>query len=71
MRVTAEGVETSEQLTRLVADGCGEIQGFHMSRPLPADELRALLADVDGTEPLSRSSADTDRADQRLSSKLI
>lgn len=71
MRVTAEGVETSEQLTRLVADGCGEIQGFHMSRPLPADELRALLAGVDGTEPLSRSSADTDRADQRLSSKLI
>ncbi|WP_217474676.1 bifunctional diguanylate cyclase/phosphodiesterase [Stutzerimonas stutzeri] len=47
MRVTAEGVETSEQLTRLVADGCSEIQGFHMSHPLPADALRALLGEVD------------------------
>lgn len=46
MRVTAEGVETPEQLARLLADGCSEIQGFHMSRPLPAEELRTLLADV-------------------------
>ncbi|MCG6542181.1 EAL domain-containing protein [Pseudomonas sp. KSR10] len=55
MRVTAEGVETSEQLTQLLADGCSEIQGFHMSHPLPAQELRALLAGVGGT--LSRSPA--------------
>lgn len=55
MRVTAEGVETSEQLARLLADGCSEIQGFHMSHPLPAQELRILLAGVDGT--LSRSPA--------------
>ena len=47
MRVTAEGVETSEQLMRLVADGCSEMQGFHMSYPLPADALRALLASVE------------------------
>jgi diguanylate cyclase (GGDEF)-like protein/PAS domain S-box-containing protein len=57
MRVTAEGVETSEQLTRLLADGCSEIQGFHMSHPLPAGELRALLAGVGGTETMSRSPA--------------
>ncbi len=49
MRVTAEGVETSEQLTRLLADGCSEIQGFHMSHPLPAQALRSLLAGPDGT----------------------
>ncbi len=57
MRVTAEGVETSEQLTRLLADGCSEIQGFHMSHPLPAGKLRALLAGVGGTESSSRSLA--------------
>lgn len=44
MRVTAEGVETPAQLERLVVDGCGEIQGFHMSHPLPAADMRSLLA---------------------------
>ncbi|WP_019340305.1 EAL domain-containing protein [Stutzerimonas stutzeri] len=43
MRVTAEGVETLEQLNLLLADGCSELQGFHMSHPLPAAELNALL----------------------------
>jgi diguanylate cyclase (GGDEF)-like protein/PAS domain S-box-containing protein len=50
LRVTAEGVETPAQLERLVVDGCGEIQGFHMSHPLPAAELRSLLA-VRGDRP--------------------
>jgi len=44
MRVTAEGVETLEQLNLLLADGCSELQGFHMSHPLPAKELSALLS---------------------------
>lgn len=44
MRVTAEGVETLEQLNLLLADGCSELQGFHMSHPLPARELTALLS---------------------------
>ena len=44
MRVTAEGVETLEQLNLLLADGCSELQGFHMSHPLPANELHALLS---------------------------
>ncbi|HBM10118.1 MAG TPA: bifunctional diguanylate cyclase/phosphodiesterase, partial [Pseudomonas sp.] len=44
MRVTAEGVETLEQLNLLLADGCSELQGFHMSYPLPAKELSALLS---------------------------
>ncbi len=43
MRVTAEGVETEEQLRLLTDDGCTEVQGFHMSHPLPAQELRGLL----------------------------
>ncbi len=43
MRVTAEGVETEEQLRLLTDDGCTEVQGFHMSHPLPAEELHGVL----------------------------
>ncbi|MBV9813090.1 MAG: EAL domain-containing protein [Acetobacteraceae bacterium] len=43
MRVTAEGVETAEQLERLVEEGCTEVQGFLFSRPVPADVLPRLL----------------------------
>ena len=41
---TAEGVETDDQLTRISAEGCTEVQGYIFSRPLPADEIPALLA---------------------------
>ncbi|MGZ4679941.1 MAG: putative bifunctional diguanylate cyclase/phosphodiesterase, partial [Ilumatobacteraceae bacterium] len=41
--VTAEGVETQEQLTTLQTLGCDRAQGFMIARPMPADELTALL----------------------------
>jgi predicted signal transduction protein with EAL and GGDEF domain len=41
---TAEGVETDDQLTRIQAEGCTEVQGYIFSRPLPAAEIPALLA---------------------------
>src|SRR3546814_18258287 len=36
LNVVAEGVETQAQLQFLRAPGCGEIQGFWLSRPLDA-----------------------------------
>jgi diguanylate cyclase (GGDEF)-like protein len=40
--VTAEGVETAEQARLLGAMDCRFVQGFHYSRPVPADEVPAL-----------------------------
>ena len=41
---TAEGVETDSQLAQIRAEGCTEVQGYIFSKPLPADEIPALLA---------------------------
>ncbi len=43
--VVAEGVETQEQLRFLQGLGCDEWQGFHCSRPVPAEQLGQMLAD--------------------------
>jgi diguanylate cyclase (GGDEF)-like protein len=42
---TAEGVETQEQLDRLRAEGCTEVQGFLFSPPRQASDVAKLLAD--------------------------
>ncbi|MGE3248365.1 MAG: EAL domain-containing protein, partial [Beijerinckiaceae bacterium] len=39
----AEGIETAEQMACLKRLGCGEIQGYLISRPVPAAELEALI----------------------------
>jgi EAL domain-containing protein (putative c-di-GMP-specific phosphodiesterase class I) len=39
LKVLAEGVETGDQLEILRESGCDYIQGYHYSRPLPADDV--------------------------------
>jgi len=43
LKVIAEGVENSVQLAFLQKNECDEIQGYYLSRPAPAQQIRALL----------------------------
>jgi diguanylate cyclase (GGDEF)-like protein len=43
MVLLAEGVETAGQLRALVEAGCREAQGYLFSRPVPAEEIEAVL----------------------------
>jgi len=43
LKVVAEGVETEGQFEFLRTHGCDEVQGYLLSRPLPADELSAIF----------------------------
>ncbi len=44
MKVIAEGVESRAQMAYLRRHRCDEIQGFHFSRPLPAEEMGEMMA---------------------------
>ncbi|WP_246692974.1 bifunctional diguanylate cyclase/phosphodiesterase [Methylobacterium sp. WL64] len=47
MSITVEGVETAEQFAFTTAEGCDQVQGYHVSRPLPLGEF---LSFVDARE---------------------
>jgi diguanylate cyclase (GGDEF)-like protein len=44
LEVTAEGMETERQLNLLLSQGCPEVQGFLLGRPMPAAEAKAFHA---------------------------
>ena len=43
----AEGVETDEQMARITADGCTDVQGYLISRPIPPEQIEGFLASRD------------------------
>jgi EAL domain-containing protein (putative c-di-GMP-specific phosphodiesterase class I) len=45
MAVVAEGIETEEQQKLLTRLGCGYLQGFLLSHPLPVERIDQLLSD--------------------------
>ncbi len=55
MRTTAEGVETAEQLAYLREQGCDEAQGYFLSRPMPAEQITALIRER--LQPLQEADA--------------
>jgi diguanylate cyclase len=50
LSVTAEGIETPAQWRQLRQLGCGAGQGYFFSGPVPAPEMRRLLAEAQARE---------------------
>ncbi len=48
LRVIAEGVETEGQLSFIVNHRCNEVQGYYLSRPMPADAFFAMFREFPG-----------------------
>jgi len=53
--VVAEGVENFQQLLQLQDEHCNEVQGFLLSRPLPATEAEELLNRLANSDASSRT----------------
>jgi EAL domain-containing protein (putative c-di-GMP-specific phosphodiesterase class I) len=66
-QVVAEGVENKDTLERLKALGCDQVQGYYLSRPLPADEITAWFAQSNWGAPRSKSALDASQTSQTLS----
>jgi EAL domain-containing protein (putative c-di-GMP-specific phosphodiesterase class I) len=56
LRVVAEGVETEAQLDALRAEGCDEVQGYFLSRPLEAGEFETFFRSHEAELTLSPAS---------------
>jgi diguanylate cyclase (GGDEF)-like protein len=55
LEVMAEGVETAPQLAFLRAHGCDLMQGYLLGKPVPRDELVAMLEEAPWEELLAES----------------
>nr|WP_255784132.1 EAL domain-containing protein [Lysobacter chinensis] len=51
LNVIAEGVEDESQMQFLLANGCDEVQGYWLSRPLDASSCAAFLSEWQGRPP--------------------
>ena len=54
LTVVAEGVDSEEQAKLLRLLRCDQMQGYLFSRPVPFEQLTALLAEREGFEPSIR-----------------
>jgi len=66
MDVTAEGVETLEQATKLRTFGCERGQGFFFSRPLSPEDAETMLRDTAPTVKLTHSNQNVQSLVDRL-----
>jgi EAL domain-containing protein (putative c-di-GMP-specific phosphodiesterase class I) len=46
LRVTAEGVESDQQLNFLRIHRCDDIQGYYLSKPMPPEAALAYLLEL-------------------------
>lgn len=51
METVAEGVETLEDWRRMALLGCGQIQGYFVSRPMPGERVPAWIAEWAARNP--------------------
>ncbi len=66
LKVVAEGIEHEQALAALAAFGCDYAQGYHFSRPLPADGVHDLDPRARGRAPRRRCSRPSARSSSRL-----
>jgi diguanylate cyclase (GGDEF)-like protein len=66
MAATAEGIETQDQLDKVTAQGCTEMQGYLFSRPLPAHEIERLYLPPRETETAIAVEAEAEDASGRI-----
>jgi EAL domain-containing protein (putative c-di-GMP-specific phosphodiesterase class I) len=48
MRIVAEGVETTRELSEVRRAGCDEVQGYYFSGPVPVARLQDIIAACNG-----------------------
>lgn len=48
MEVVAEGVKTAGQFALLRSQGCDEMQGYYLGRPMPANKIQDYLVASNG-----------------------
>lgn len=57
LRTVAEGVESEEQLHRVIAIGCDVIQGYYYSRPVPAADIPATISRINAAGFVTQNAA--------------